>query len=157
MADLQGPGVAVDVDNVMSGALKAIAVPGPHQLPTGLISASYTNFAALDSSVTAHEIRTSSWLGCPTDPLAQLLTSTGWPTIFNNQPNDAIVPVTSQTDGMQSLVNFAGLVHSSGTENLGFSGPSVLDDDALNVIPTFVITLLNTPPNTTNYYTLLNP
>jgi pimeloyl-ACP methyl ester carboxylesterase len=158
MADLQGPGVAVDVDNVTSAALKMIAAPGSHQLPTGLIAATYTNFAVLNDTISsAWVIRNSSWFGCPADPLAQELTSTGWQAIFNNQPNDAIVPVSSQMDGLTALFNFQGLVHSGGTEDLGFSGPSVMDNGQSNPVPAYVITLLNTPPNTPNYYNLLSP
>lgn len=80
---------------------------------------------------------------CSPDPLAADLTATNWPTLVGSE-SDAIVPVNSQLAGLASNTEFplAGDVHSPGTEELGFGGPSELDDP---VIPTEVLKLLNTP------------
>jgi hypothetical protein len=157
IGDLKGDGIG----GSLSPALQAIAAPGPHPLPTALIAGVYANFASLDSSLAASIIRL-----CP-DPVAQELTSEGWPTIFsnNNDPNggnnDAIVSETSQLNGLSSGAGFdqifQDVVHSPGTENLGFSPPSVLDAAPLNGVPTWVIQLLNTPVNQPGAFTSLNP
>jgi hypothetical protein len=49
--------------------------------------------------------------------------------LFNNAPNDAIVSVDSQFNGMllENGMEFFGDVHSHGIEALGFSPPSALD------------------------------
>ncbi|MCU1240036.1 MAG: hypothetical protein JWO71_762 [Candidatus Acidoferrum typicum] len=147
--------VADLVDAPMSPALSNIANNSPHPLPTSLIAGIYTDWPGLDSSGTAWAIR--HWpLGCPSDPLAQRLTSTGWQQLFNNQPNDAIVSESSELNNLipSPGSQFLGNVHSPGTESLGFSAPSVMD--AGNV-PNQVIFLLNTPVTSTVYFNQLNP
>jgi hypothetical protein len=78
--------------------------------------------------------------------------------IFNGNANDGIVAVYSQVYNAQvnnsslsgsQIVNlgngatvFPGLVHSPGTEQLGFTGPNVLDSPQ---IANQVLSLLNTP------------
>lgn len=133
-----------------SQALGAIAIQNPHPLPTALIAGIYTNFTGLspDSSFIG---KVCSHLG---DPLAEDLTPTAWPKLFNpqgNDPNDgnndAIVSETSQLNGLSSLFVFQGVVHSPGTEGLGFLPPSVLDPDSATGIPSAVISLLNTAVN----------
>ena len=151
IADLMGNGVGVDTS--LSPALQNIANQNSLRLPTALIAGVYTNFASLDTSLRAFLIR--HWpTGCSGDPLAQSLTAAGWPQIFNNQPNDAIVPETSQLNNLipSPGSQFFGYVHSQGTTKLGFSGPSVLDGVA---VPNQVIKLLNTPWTQSVYYNLL--
>jgi probable HAF family extracellular repeat protein len=108
-------------------ALVDMASQSPHPLPTALIAGVYTNFGVLDTSPTALFIRATCFVFG--DPLANALTSTGWPAIFMNQANDAVVSESSQLNGLDpgSGFTFIGYVHSPGTEALGFSGPSVLD------------------------------
>ncbi len=133
------------VDSPPSPALTAIAKQGQHLLPTAVIAGVYTNFARLDDLVSKATVIRNWPIGCPSDPLAQDLTSTKWPTIFDNTANDAIVSETSQLNGLSPVFVFQSVVHSPGTEDLGFSGPSVLDPDSVTGIPSTVILLLNTP------------
>lgn len=151
MLDLQGD----DTTGQLSGALSLLTQSSPHPLPTSMIAGVYTNFAALNLG-TAFAIRNIPILGCPSDPLAQQLTPTGWPQVFHSNPNDAIVTENSQLNGLTPVPGsqFFGYVHSPGTEKLGFAGPSVLDPGP---VPTQVIFLLNTPWKNTAYYYMLNP
>jgi hypothetical protein len=127
-------------------------------LPTALIAGVYQNFASTKTSLNANLI----FLICGgSDPLAQALVlnpTASWPAIFNNQDNDALVSETSQLDGLDPSLGFVfpGLVHSPGTEDLGFSGPSVLDPAPANPIPNQVISLLNRPI-TQGEYNFVNP
>jgi len=150
VGDLIGNGTAVD--SSLSAGLQAIAQPGPHLLPTALIAGVYNNFASLDCTTTsgvpcaAQYIRTRC--GKNGDLLGQKFTSTAWPLIFGpagNNSNDAIVSQTSQFNGLGVSAGnvFTGFVHSVGTEQLSFTGPSVLDPSS--PIPNQVIQLLNTP------------
>jgi pimeloyl-ACP methyl ester carboxylesterase len=81
-----------------------------------------------------------------TDPLAQKLRSNQWMSVFNYQPNDAIVPVLSQFDGGTSEA-VTGVVHSSGVTGrfgLGFNGPHELDNaDSSPGIQAQVVQCLN--------------
>jgi pimeloyl-ACP methyl ester carboxylesterase len=157
VADLEGD----DTTGALSSALAALNAKAPHPLPTALIAGIYENFAALDFSiippnlaVTAHTIRAD----CAGDPLAGQLTSTSWPLIFHGNANDAVVSEISQLAGLGPSSGFGslfqGYVHSSGVEELGFSGPSVLDPGN---IPLDVIFLLNKPWPDANFYILLAP
>ena len=113
-------------------------------IPTAMIAASMSSaqLTAVDASSNARDIR----ILCgqlANNPLANALTSSGWPTIVGSE-SDAIVPVNSQLAGtLNTEFPLAADVHSPGTEDLGFAGPSELDDTA--VIPPEVLTLLNTP------------
>jgi hypothetical protein len=152
VADLEGD----DTTGYMSGALTLLNKTAPHPLPTALIAGIYQNFAALDNLISYATVIRNWPKGCPNDPLAQQLTSTGWPEIFHNRANDAIVSETSQLDGLDPSLGFPyfGYVHSSGTENLGFSSPSVLD---AGDVPTEVIFLLNKPWTSSTFYNFLTP
>lgn len=124
-------------------ALSNIASRTTHPLPTALIAGVYTDFAGLQTSFKSKVI----FLVCGySDPLAQdIVNPSGWQQLFGDQPNDAIVPESSELDGLSSNLVFTGMVHSSGTEKLGFSAPSVLDKDSTTGIPSAVIKLLNAP------------
>jgi PGAP1-like protein len=164
MADLEGEGITSNpqVDPQLSQALQLIARNGSHPLPTALVSGVYTDFASLDGPGKALIIRN---VLCPHDPLAQKLTSTGWPAIFNisgdpnSGNNDAVVSETSQLNALDPGASFdqlfQALVHSASIEHLGFAPPSVLDPDA--GVATWVIQLLNTPVNQAGAFTPLNP
>jgi len=152
IADLEGD----DTTGALSNALTALNSTAPHPLPTALIAGIYQNFAVLDS-IFDNAFLIRNWpKGCPSDPLAQQLTSSGWPAVFHNNANDAIVSEVSQLDGEDPSHGypFLGYVHSPGTTKLGFSGPSVLDAGDL---PTQVIFLLNKPRTSPDYYTFLAP
>jgi pimeloyl-ACP methyl ester carboxylesterase len=160
VADVQGSGVTVD--SSLSPTLTLLAAPGPMLLPAALVAGNYTNWTALDCVLCVPgRIRAK----CPSDPLAQSLTSDGWPGIFGNNKNDGIVGVTSQLNGAaSSSLLYDGLAHSPGIVGrlgLGFSGPSVLDSatgSPSNPAATEVITLLNTPVTQPPYsLSLINP
>lgn len=152
IADLQGDGSG----GSLSPALQALTSSRPSTLPTSLIAGIYTNFASLDDLISYATVIRHRPFGCPSDPLAQLLTSTGWPTIFNNQPDDDIVSETSQLNNLPPSPDsqFFGYGHSRGTKKLGFAPPFVTD---AGPVPNQVIFLLNTPYTNTVYYNLLNP
>jgi hypothetical protein len=89
------------------------------------------------------------------NPLATLLTPTGWPSVFGNQQSDAVVPFSSEVNNLTVPTNdqFTGYIHSPGFTRLGFTGPTIVDAGA---VPTRVIQLLNTPV-TQPEFNLLNP
>lgn len=94
----------------------------------------------------AFELRTLCGNPLVANPLASSLTSDGWPAIFNNAPNDAIVPVNSQMNipGDQTpdpLRVYLGVIHSQGTEELDFFGPNELESSS--GIPDALVDLLN--------------
>src|SRR5205823_5091064 len=113
-------------DSPMSQALQNISSPGQHPLPTALIAGTVngSNLVGLSGSGTAAAIRAVC-----SGPVSANLTPTAWPTIFSNQPNDAVVSLNSQLNGLSADPGavFDGNVHSPGIEELGFTGPSVLD------------------------------
>jgi pimeloyl-ACP methyl ester carboxylesterase len=136
VADLEGDGFG----GSLSPALQALQNPIPHPLPTALIQGleSQSQLDGLDTSGVAKAIR----LLCFTDYLAQHLTSTGWPKIFN-QESDSIVPALSEVAGLTDFTQVNGVIHSSSAELLGFGPPAELD--AAGDIPAAVTNLLNTP------------
>jgi hypothetical protein len=76
---------------------------------------------------------------CLLDPLAQDISSQGWPTIFG-QLSDAIVPLSSELNKLSGMT-FDGVIHTSGIEKLNFNGPAELDSNT--PIPGAVVNLLN--------------
>jgi pimeloyl-ACP methyl ester carboxylesterase len=120
-------------------ALTEIAAPGAPRAPTHFVVGTYTNWSSLDSSKMALFMRT--W--CSSAPLAQSLTSTGWPAVFG-EGNDGIVGATSQAAGQtgSAVFTFDGVVHSGGTTKLGFSLPSILSPLSAG---SHVINMLNFP------------
>lgn len=128
----------------LSGALTAIQ-HGSVMIPTALIAAnmSQAQLAALDNDSHAKEIRFLCGQ-LASNPLAEALTSSGWPTVLSSE-SDAIVPLNSQLAGstQNTIFPLGSEVHSPGTEELGFGGPSELDDTS--VIAPEVLQLLNTP------------
>jgi len=151
VADMEGD----DTTNQLSGILALLKSSSPHPIPISFLTGIYQNFASLDSSPIAAIIRTIC--GVSGDPLAQQLTSTAYPTIFHNNPNDAIVSENSQLNGLIPSPNsqFFGLLHSAGVTDLGFLPPnSVMDGGA---VPTEVIFLLNTSWKNSVYYNVTNP
>jgi len=147
VSDLQGDGFGTFP--ALSPPLQALQQSTAHPLPTAMISgiADSSNFNALNSSVFASLLTQF----CP-EPLAQALTPAGWPLIFG-QSSDAIVPLRSQlnlTAGTPiTATPISSVVHSKGTESLGFGPPDELDD--VTGIPTAVIGLLNTPVTSSTF------
>lgn len=146
----------------LSPALTSLAKSGGFLLPTAFIAGvtDSTNLNGLDQSGLASYLRcvcgSPTPLFCSTgqnNPLANDLTTSNWNSIFNQAQNDAIVPLTSAFNNEVNIgYNQPGLVHSQGTEQLGFSGPNLLDStDIINEL----IVLLNTPVSNTRFFTLL--
>ena len=75
------------------------------------------------------------------DPLALRLTPAGWNQEFAGLPNDGIVPLASQTNGMPTNLVNPGVIHSPGFEELNFAAPSEVDPES--GIPDEVVNLLN--------------
>jgi len=152
------------VDSPTSQALLNIntAGQGSHPLPTALIAGivNSTNLAGLANTNTLGFAIHSYCGTILSNPLAVNLTPTGWPTVFGEE-NDAIVGQTSQlanlnADPGQLFSNDGsgrGFLHTPGVEPLGFLGPTVLDP---GLVPSQVITLLNTPVSSQVFH-LLNP
>src|SRR5260370_19228952 len=108
------------------------------------------DLSSLDNSAASSAIRN---IICPTDYLANHLTSTGWPTIVSNN-SEAVVPLTSQWDG-QSGIQQNGVIHSAQLARLGFAGYGELDPGS--GIPAQVILLLNTPVTNLTSFKQLTP
>jgi pimeloyl-ACP methyl ester carboxylesterase len=140
--DLQGNGFG----GALSGALTTLSGPSPHPLPFamiyGLVSQSQLN--GLNTSAAAILLR----LLCAGDPLADMLTSTGWPKVFG-QSSDAVVPEVSAVNGLSNGVPADGVVHSTAIFVLGFAPPAELQQ--ASGIPNNVVNLLNTPVTSTAY------
>jgi hypothetical protein len=137
--DLQGDGTGISV----SDALNALRVSNVHPLPTAMLAGVMDdhNLSGL-SNTSAARIFLHDFCGVVLrDPLGLALTPTDWRSVFG-QDSDGIVPLTSQVNGLIIPPLPGGYVHSRGTEDLGFSGPSVVDP---GTFPTHVVNLLNTP------------
>jgi hypothetical protein len=133
-----------------SQALRNIAAPGQRGLFTAMIAGEYSDFGSL----------ASSWGPslCPSSPLAQALTPSGWPAVFTDDAlhiNDGIVSLHSQGNGLSATIPPLSLMHSSALSALGFTGTSVLD--SASTVPGVVIDLLNTPVTNFSSYPLINP
>jgi pimeloyl-ACP methyl ester carboxylesterase len=148
-------------------AINNVSQSQPHYLPTAFVAGIYTNFASLNCQFcVVGALRAAA--GCPNDPLTQSLTSDGWSGNFGvvgSNENDAIVGLSSQlntpTPNPSSGFQFTGYVHSPGTKQLDFTGPTVLDPNVVAPqtvsIPTQVINLLNTPVTNQTSFVPTNP
>lgn len=145
VADLEGDGFGGD----LSPALQKLQNPIAHPLPTALIQGleSQSQLDGLDTSPVAASIRSF----CAGDSLSNDLTSEGWPKIFS-QESDSIVPALSEVAGLSQFTAVNDVIHSQGSELLGFGPPAELD--APGGIPDTVINLLNTPINDPTYVLL---
>jgi hypothetical protein len=91
-ADLAGD----DATGALSQAISALNSSSSHPLPFAPVAGIYENwnqFALSNMAVFASVI-------LPFDPLAQSFTAPGWQALFHGAPNDAIVTVNSQDDGL---------------------------------------------------------
>ncbi len=137
IGDLQGDGTG----GGLSAALQSLRQAGPLPIPTALIAAATTanNLNSLNCTFCVAELFR---VRCRGNPLADNLTPQGWPTLFNNQPNDAIVPQSSELNLLSGFV-VTGFIHTNSLTALDFTGPDELDPSS--DIPNQVINLLNTP------------
>jgi pimeloyl-ACP methyl ester carboxylesterase len=137
--------------DILGGPIPSLAIlklnpPGYSgiKVPTALIAGKMNsdNLSGLSSGRAAVLLR--NW--CPSDPLAQSLTPTLWPSIFAGLDSDGVVSVISQLNNGSSGFIAPGDIHSAGLITLGFNtGP---------IIGTF--TELNDHRNTLQVYLLLN-
>lgn len=135
--DLQGTGDGTNLSSALA-SLQATSLPFPlAYISVTSTSANIANLGAFFSD--SYWLRT--WV-CPNDPIAQALTPTGWPALFNNGASDSVVPLNSQQNGITGSGGpFTGIIHSAGLEALDFSPPAELD--SASQLATEVITLLN--------------
>lgn len=142
--ELEGGGV---VGGALSRALRSLQQPGSRLLPTAMIAGvmSQAQLDGLTFSVATFIIN----IRCAGDSLADSLKAVKWPTVFG-QDSDAIVPFTSQLNGLSGSTFTA--VHSSGAVNLGFRRPHEYEE-ATN-IPAEVIKLLNTSLTSGSFHLL---
>jgi pimeloyl-ACP methyl ester carboxylesterase len=82
--------------------------------------------------------------GCGPCTIEAALSAGSWPSLFNRQPSDGMVAVTSQLATSQTCTSgVPGIIHSPSLEALGFAGPGEIEEQ--NYIPNAVIFLLNQP------------
>lgn len=76
------------------------------------------------------------------NPLAKVLTSQDWPSVFGGAANDAIVPTSSQLNDTTDLLRvFPFVIHTPAIASLNFTGPGELQ--TASGIPDVVVDLLN--------------
>jgi pimeloyl-ACP methyl ester carboxylesterase len=161
IADLGAPVGATADNGQLSQAIQNIQSGSGLQAPTALIGGTMAaqNLASLGPP--NFNVLRAICGAAAGDPLANSLTSTGWPLVFGagGQPSDGMVSLVSQlppngvgsplSDGLTNP--FSGVVHSAGVVNLGFTGP-----DELNYSPiqTAVIQLLNASIQSSGFQSL---
>jgi pimeloyl-ACP methyl ester carboxylesterase len=94
---------------------------------------------------------------CKGSPLADNLTRNLWPTVFATDSNlrpdsDAIVPLTSQFNGLTGVQLPKEAIHSNGTKSLGFGDPSVQEE--VSTAPNEVIKFLNMSVSSSSFVLL---
>jgi hypothetical protein len=146
-----------DADGIgggLSTALQALADPASPQVPTTLIAVQMgtSNLSGLVFgevlTLPVSKLCPGPINGTTLSPILQKLSRTGHPAVFNNQPSDGIVAVTSrlfQVGGPNSSGHYLAqnAIHSKGLLALKFTGPAELDQ--ASSIPQKVIELLNSP------------
>jgi hypothetical protein len=149
------PGAVADLAP-NSAALSQIANRGSRPLPTALIAGTQPNFDTTPPLIALVCTMTGDFLAGADESLANWNAA-----VFGNQPNDGLVPETSELDGLPPASGFIfpGVDHTDAIEgflSLGFAGPGALDEDSNTGIPFSVIRLLNTSI-ANPAYVLLNP
>lgn len=145
--DLEGDDFSGNLNPTLTTLNQTLVGP----IPFAPIGGAYTDFAGFEARFPAHLVRD---VLCSHDSLAQHFTAVGWQQLFHNQSSDAIVSLNSQMYGLSDNDTYVepDVVHSVGAENLGFSGPGVLDPGP---VPMRVIDLLNHSwKNQTYFYSL---
>jgi pimeloyl-ACP methyl ester carboxylesterase len=147
--DLEGDGYG----NALSEALKALNPADAINtvtIPTVFISGNMdiNNLLGLDESPSTSILRRF----CDTSPLAAYLSPEAWSLLLGDD-SDAIVPLSSQDLSGQFRHVLGGVVHSAGTEKLGFSPPDVLSAGVGT--PAWVLDMLNTPVTSNTFYPML--
>jgi hypothetical protein len=146
------------VDQPLSQALTDLGGPGIRAIPASMLVGYYTEWDALDvvsvpvlggllQRPTVPEFMKEA---CPLDPIAQAMTSTGWPLLMGGD-NDGIVPVSSQHPSGPERT-FPGRMHGEGTRSMGFTGEAATSNPENAA---YVIELLNEPVMNTNKFQCL--
>ena len=143
VGDLKGDGHGGGLSTALINLQSTFAIPFPTALVAGTMD--QTNLNGLSCFVGRYGICIAEYIRehCATNPLATNLTVAGWPTILG-QASDAVVPLTSQlrnTSPTSLAMQFVGVIHSTGMEQLDFVGPAELDQASQMSIQ--VIMLLN--------------
>jgi pimeloyl-ACP methyl ester carboxylesterase len=160
MADLGAPGDGTSLSPAITSLQNA-----PQFLPTAFIAGEMNSSqsSGIDNSA-AHKALAALCLqtNLTYPSLVTNFYSAMWNANVMNGPSDAIVPVTSQLDGLATSVTIFSAVHSQGATYLGFGGPYELQDtfdpvDFTNGsgISAQVVMLLNTPVNNSVFFTLI--
>jgi len=141
IGDLQGDGTGGNLSPALQALQPSSTIPlqVPHLIPTAYLAGAMS-MSQLDGLNNPPDLVLTIQYFCSTDPLANDLTVSGWPTVVGAQ-SDAIVPLSSQINNGSAVSQIAA-IHSPGTEELGFLAPSALDESTTN--PTTAINLLNT-------------
>jgi hypothetical protein len=153
VADLMGDGVGVATSDAIQHLDNPLPLnPSRPNVPTAMIAAAMlpSNAAGLDVCNASDPKNCSNrWLlrhYCLSDALAQRLTASAWQSEeFQNEANDGIVPVSSQLRNPAGITPITGVVHSRGTNRLGFNSPFGLSPEP--AVPIYiqqtVVRLLN--------------
>jgi pimeloyl-ACP methyl ester carboxylesterase len=147
--DMKGDGFGGGLSSALSTLRSGLPV-----IPTAYIAGTgcgFTNCPMGLNTIGQVKDRLGLYLFCRSTPIYQALNSFSWPSLFSNQDSDGIVPLTSQTNQTSGLYTFP-VVHSEGTQLLGFSGPDALGDPR---IAASVIQLLNTARTTSPTFSKL--
>jgi pimeloyl-ACP methyl ester carboxylesterase len=158
--DLSGDGNG----NHPSQALANLKIEnGMFRFRTALIAAKEdsSNLSGLDQCIAC--LATIAKYACLDSPLTGYMFAFRWQEIFSvgydSPGDDALVPFVSQlnnTSNDNPAQAFDGLIHSHGTELLGFNGPSIMDDP-YHAVPNEVIDLLNTTITNPSIFVPLTP
>ncbi|MFY9908355.1 MAG: hypothetical protein WCF22_07835 [Candidatus Sulfotelmatobacter sp.] len=141
VGDLSGDGQDTNGASVALQAIQNAQATQP--FPMAYISAqtSSANLAGLSCSnplCNSNQLYVACYLRPFTgDPLAADLRPNSWNSIFNNQANDGIVPLTSQLNGQSSpsgsIPTLSNDIHSQGLLTLDFLGPYELEDGVIGI------------------------
>jgi pimeloyl-ACP methyl ester carboxylesterase len=150
IGDLEGNGFGGDLSLPLQGLLQSQG----NVMPTAMIAGetAAVNLAGLNCVLASGCLAAVARQYCNDTQLGPLLTAAGWPTIFDPDPSDAIVNLTSEQDALTST-NVQGVIHTVALEQLDFVGPSELD--SLSGIPPLVTQLLNVPATQARGFYLL--
>lgn len=137
------------VHSPLSPALQVLTSGATKSIPIAYVAGRYDQWSSLDSSLPlgrAAQIR----FACRNSPLATVLTSSGWPTVFG-EDSDGLVGRGSQSNGNQAVAfhEVVNRVHSRGTQELGFAPPTVLFPGE---VPVLVVQGLNQPHYSTTFF-----
>jgi pimeloyl-ACP methyl ester carboxylesterase len=146
VGDLEGDGL--NAYNASMAIFNYQTTNNGHPVPTAMIAAQMdpaVNGSGLSVGAFARNA-VGTFCGLAEDPLAQYFTAQGWTTMLGGLPNDGLVPVNSELNGLSGEPVVMDTVHSEGLLKIGFNGPDELQSGQ---VVTDVIQLLNAPSGST--------